>query len=109
MPNPCLIFPGTIIPGRDLLVMAIPTTEAIYESGNLEYSEGEQIIYQGGSWYVMEWNNAHNCFIAGGSPDMTIEQEQQALFLFCQLTWGDLPECGAPVGAIFQDYQPRLL
>lgn len=114
MPNPALLFPGTIVPGADLLVMAIPTEQANYDNdGGGEYVEGEPIIFDDDSWYVLEWNFPHNCFIICSMEFEYLisdkKKEKEILFHFCQRIWGDLPECGAPEGAFFQDYQPRLL
>jgi len=109
--GPAVVFPGTVIPGLDLVVTAIPSDEAEYGG---EYHEGDLIRAAGETWYVFEWNFAHNAFVATPFDDdiaHILERDEtgaQVLLDYCLKAWGEPPESRLP-DRVTQTYQPRLM
>ena len=106
--RPAITFPGTLIEGIDVVVTTIPTTEASYGG---EYEEGCPVDYKGYTWFVLEWNFAHNCFIVTDYEYADVlagDDGKLALFEFCQRVWEEAPESSMPE-TVTHTYQPRLL
>jgi hypothetical protein len=113
MTRPVLTFPaGAILPGVDLLVTAIPVTEASWNGGL--YEEYDSIEAYGQTWIVLEWCFEHNCFIA--TPDihdgytetqLHLDVGHVAAFEFHRRVWGDVPT-GKLHESVTALYQQRM-